>query len=169
MRRTSAVSLGVLALTLLAACEAPHVTLRPGRDSAGDGLPVHRPPGEPAYLTGTVVSVEPFTPVTEDCVPDAGSDEPHDSVSSDDPPRCTVGTADLGSVHINDEPGNRYGGLVAAVPPTAAILRATASGDYQPASFADLREGSRASLWPGGPVAQSAPASTTAAVIVIHR
>jgi hypothetical protein len=88
MRIPTSLAVGVLALSLVGSgCSDDDEPL-----ATGDGDRTTEPtgdvdPGVPD-IVGTITSVEPFVPVTEDCTPPDDLD-PDGVVSSDDPPVCT--------------------------------------------------------------------------------
>ncbi|MPZ89186.1 MAG: hypothetical protein GEU81_14190 [Nitriliruptorales bacterium] len=117
------------------------------------------PPDDAPYMIGTITSVAPFEAVTEDCVDPDEAGGPNTTVSSDDPPFCTRPDNNrLGSVVIEEEPDQVTGDqkMVASVSAGTAILRETPEG-YEPAAFADLREGAVVAVWTTGPIAESYP------------
>jgi hypothetical protein len=147
------IAIAALALSLSAvACGA----------SAG-GLPERDPD-----IVGVVTSVDPFQPITEDCV-EPDSTDPDHPVSSDDLPFCTGEDEDtLGHVLVEEVPGQEAGDnkIVFRVGQGTTIRHETAERQ-QPAGFSDLVEGTRVEAWAAGAIAESYPAQADGAAIVI--
>jgi hypothetical protein len=111
-------------------------------------------PDRAADLVGTVASVTPFVPVTEDCVP-AEDGDPDDPVSDQDPPVCTPADNDVvGTVLVEEQPGVQEGRKI-----SYTITKATAFGGVD--GFADLADGQVADTWATGPCAESYPEQCT--------
>ncbi|MGE3619989.1 MAG: hypothetical protein AB7L84_05955 [Acidimicrobiia bacterium] len=139
-----ALALVLLGGALLGACG--------DRDGGGTGAQV---PDWPAQsLRGIATSVEPFTPITEDCTPPEDLD-PDGTVSSDDPPVCTdPDRAPLGSVLVEEEPGADRGEKISFRIGPDTELR---DGQGRTLGFDDLVEGSLVEVDYSGPVAESYP------------
>ena len=103
-------------------------------------------------LRGTITSVTPFVPVTEDCVPPEDVD-PNGAVSSDDPPVCTPADNDvLGSILVEELPDRPSAGRKISFSVTTASALVGLDG------FDDLREGMEVDTWVAGDVcAESYP------------
>ena len=76
MRITRTLTAGFLALALLGACSDDDTPVTAGDDQDGRGAGDETPdatggeaPTRAPDLAGTITSVEPFVPVTEDCTP----------------------------------------------------------------------------------------------------
>ncbi len=176
---TSALTV-LLAFGLLAGCgdEDPSVEAggEPGATTAGgDGIAGSDPvidagplPDRPAEFTGTVTSLTVTEPVTEDCVDPAALD-PEGAVSSDDPPICTdPATAPIGTVLVEELPGEDGGQKISlAVPSGIPFQRSLPDGTTVPAAFADLAEGTSVEAWVDGPVAESFPLQGAASALLI--
>lgn len=110
--------------------------------------------------------VEPFQPITENCL-DPADHDPDEPVSSDDPPFCTdPDTAPLGSVLVEEMPGTQEGDKIwLRVDQNARLLRGTEQGVA--ISFDDLAEGDSVVVWVDGPVADSYPQQGAAEAIVV--
>lgn len=109
-------------------------------------------PDRPPELTGTITSVTPFVPVTEDCTP-PGDLDPDGAISSDDPPVCTAHDNDIvGSVLVEEQPDAEEGGKISFTLTTATVL-----GGDAVHSFADLAVGDVVDAWTSGPCAESYP------------
>lgn len=120
-------------------------------------------PSVPADITGTVTSVAPFEPITEDCTPPEDLD-PDGSVSSDDPPVCTPADNDVvGTVLVEERPGVQEGNKISFTVTTSTALT---GGDGTPlATFADLAEGHTVEAWSTGICAESYPSQCAAVAI----
>src|SRR5690606_14870270 len=93
----------------LAGCGDDKDDVNAGDAPGTDGGAAVELPDRPADITGEVTSVDPFEPVTEDCIP-ADDLDPDGSVSSDDPPVCTPADLDLlGTIVIEEQPGVQEG------------------------------------------------------------
>jgi hypothetical protein len=120
-------------------------------------------PDEPAAITGTVTSVVPFEPVTEDCTPPEDLD-PDGSVSSDDPPVCTPADNDVvGTVLVEEEPGVQSGRKISFTVTTSTVL--LGADDAPLGEFDDLAEGQGVEAWSTGMCAESYPEQCTAVAI----
>jgi len=108
-------------------------------------------PARVADMTGTITSVTPFVPVTEDCTPPQDLD-PNGSVSNDDPPVCTPEDNDvLGTVLVEEQPEVQEGRKISYTVTTDSVI-AGVDG------FDDLAEGQLADTWvAGGVCAESYP------------
>lgn len=142
----------MIVVLVLAACETA------GRAS--------EPPERPAEYRGEITAVEPFQPITENCVDpsDRAADEP---VTDDDLPVCTdPDTAPLGSALIEENPGVQEGDKIWVRIEQGTILRGGADGT-SPISFGDLAVGDVVDAWVDGPVADSYPQQGGAEAIVV--
>lgn len=162
IRRTLGAALLALSLAAAACGDGTDVGTGDGTSttttvpSGGAGTLPDRPP----ELNGTITSVIPFVPVTEDCTP-AEDLDPDDPVSSDDPPVCTAGDNDIvGSVLVEEQPGVQEGGKVSFTVTTATVLE----GDGVD-GFADLAVGDTVDAWTTGPCAESYPEQCGAEVL----
>jgi hypothetical protein len=161
MRTTTALAASLLSLSLLAAgcgddsvdTGAPDTTTGAGSgiDEAPDGTGVEMP-DRAADLVGTITTVTPFVPVTEDCTP-AEDVDPDGSVSSDDPPICTPEDNDvIGTILVEEDPDSPDSGRKISYTVTTAT-KITGVG-----VFADFAEGQTADTWvTGGACAESYP------------
>ena len=137
-----------------------------GRSDQGDE-DVATPPGEEPTITGPIASVQPFTPVTEDCTP-AEDLDPNGSVSSDDPPICTPADADLlGSFLIAPKTGvGEVDAASVTIDKNTLLLVGHASGEWQAGSFGNLMPGTEVQVWAGGAaMADSYPVQFTAQAV----
>jgi hypothetical protein len=109
-------------------------------------------PGRAVDLTGTITSVTPFVPVTEDCTPPEDLD-PEGSVSDQDPPVCTPEDNDVvGTVLVEEDPDDPQGGRKISYTVTTTTTFDGVDG------FDDLAEGQVADTWVrGGMCAESYP------------
>lgn len=161
----------LLSLSLLAAgCgdDATDVRAADGTTSttaAPGGATAGTMPDAPADITGTVTSVEPFEPVTEDCTPAEDAD-PDGSVSSDDPPICTPEDNDVvGTILVEEQPGVQEGDKISFTVTTSTVL---AGSDRAPLDeFSDLAEGQTVEAWSTGMCAESYPSQCAA--VAVHR
>ena len=115
-------------------------------------------PDRDADLVGTITTVTPFEPVTEDCTP-AEEGDPDDAVSSDDPPICTPADNDvIGTVLVEEDPDDPQSGRKISYTVTTAtkITGSTADG-VGVGVFADFAEGQTVDTWTPGPCAESYP------------
>jgi hypothetical protein len=135
----------VAAVLLLAGC---------GDDAALDtgGTAPAEVPGRAADMTGTITSVTPFVPVTEDCTPPEDLD-PDGSVSNEDPPVCTPEDNDVvGTILVEEDPDDPQGGRMISYTVTTRTIFADVDG------FDGLAEGQVADTWvAGGVCAESYP------------
>jgi len=165
MRSSKALVGCLLSLSVLAACGddpvgtgVPDTTQDGGSGTVPDGVG-RQLPDRPADLEGTITSVTPFVPITEDCVPLEDA-PPDSSVSSDDPPYCTPEDNDaLGSITVEELPGETTGGRKISYTVTAA---ATITGadkvGTEVRSFSALAVGQTGDTWvAGGVCAESYP------------
>lgn len=157
-RRVAAVALAAVALA--SAC---------GEEMVGAD-----PPAGPPHITGTLTSVTPFVPRTEDCA-EAGRRPPDAAVSSDDEPFCTDPDSDVvGSVLVEEQPDRPVGGkgppagdkASVTVDTGSQILRPAGDG-YAEAAFDALEVGQVVQVWFSGPVAESYPVQAGAEAVVI--
>ncbi|MBW3547667.1 MAG: YobA family protein [Actinobacteria bacterium] len=132
------------------------------------------PPAGPPSITGTLTSVTPFVPRTEDCV-EVGRRPPDAAVSSDDEPFCTDPDSDVvGSVLVEEQPDRPVAGsrppqgdkAVVTVDTGSQILR-QAGGGYAEAAFDAFEVGQVVDVWFSGPVAESYPVQAGAKAVVI--
>lgn len=180
MRLTTSALAVMLALGALAGCGdddssvdaggEPRATT-PDGDAAGGSDPVidaGAVPDRPAEFTGTVTSISVTEPVIDDCV-DPATLDPEGSVSSDDPPICTdPATAPVGTVLVEELPGEDGGQKISlAIPSGIPFQRALPDGTTAPAAFADLAEGATVEAWVDGPVAESFPLQGAASALLI--
>jgi hypothetical protein len=122
-----------------------------GISPAPDGSDVEVPDRDPD-LVGTITTVTPFTPVTEDCTPADGADPDDDAVSSDDLPVCTPADDDvIGTVLVEEDPDNPESGRKISYTVTTDT-KITGVG-----VFADFAEGQAVDTWTTGPCAESYP------------
>lgn len=139
--------------------------------AGGSGAVSGEPPDGDPVIVGTITSSTPFQAVTEDCVDPEGADADA-LVSSDDPPFCTRPDEDrVGWVSVEEDPTSETGDpkMVVGVNSGTAILLQTAEG-YEPATFADLREGNLVAVWASGPIAESYPTQGDGdAIAILHR
>jgi hypothetical protein len=109
-------------------------------------------PGRAVDMTGTITSVTPFVPVTEDCVP-AEDVDPDEPVSNQDPPVCTPKDNDVvGTILVEEDPDDPQGGRKISFTVTTDSVIVGVDG------FDDLAEGQVADTWvAGGMCAESYP------------
>ena len=120
-------------------------------------------PDAPADVTGTITSVTPFEPITEDCTP-AEDLDPEGSVSSDDPPICTPEDNDIvGTVLVEETPELEEGIKISFAVTTSTAL--TGSDSAPLGVFADLAEGQTVEAWSTGMCAESYPSQCEAVAI----
>lgn len=171
MRLTKALVATLVTLTLLgAACNDDNTDVSAGDDTdqgsrdgtgtgvAPDGSGVEVPDRDPD-LVGTITTLTPFVPITEDCTPADGLD-PDAVASSDDPPVCTPEDNDvIGTILVEESPDAPTGGrkISYTVTTTTRITGQTADGTTV-GVFADFAEGQVAHTWvTGGVCAESYP------------
>jgi hypothetical protein len=108
-------------------------------------------PARVADMTGTITSVTPFVPVTEDCTPPEDLD-PNGSVSDEDPPVCTPEDNDVvGTILVEEQPDVQDGRKISYTVTTATTFDGIDG-------FDDLAEGQVADTWvAGGVCAESYP------------
>lgn len=159
-RRVTAVAMVVAAVALATAC---------GEEMVGAD-----PPAGPPHITGTLASVTPFVPRTEDCV-EVDLRPPDAAVSSDDEPFCTDPDSDVvGSILVEEQPDRPVGGpgppagdkASVTVDTGSQILRHAGEG-YAEAAFDALEVGQVVQVWFSGPVAESYPVQAGAEAVVI--
>lgn len=127
------------------------------------GSPEGTVPDEPAHITGTITSVVPFEPITEDCTPPEDLD-PDGSVSSDDPPVCTPADNDVvGTVLVEEEPGVQSGRKISFTVTTSTVLLGADGAPLD--EFDDLAEAQVVEAWSTGMCAESYPEQCTAVAI----
>lgn len=140
-----------------------------GGETGGAG-----PPAGPPDLTGTLTSVTPFVPRTEDCV-EVGQQPPGAAVSSDDGPFCTDPDSDVvGSILVEEQPDRPMVGprppqgdkAAVTVATGSEILRHAGQG-YVEAAFDAFEVGQVVEVWFSGPVAESYPVQAGAQAVVI--
>lgn len=163
MQLTKALAASLVSLTLLtAACSDDETGVNAGNDTdqgsgdgtgtgvAPDGSGVQVPDRDPD-LVGTITTITPFEPITEDCTPADGID-PDAAVSSDDPPVCTPEDNDvIGTILVEEDPDAPEGGRKVSYTVTTAtkITGQTAEGT-KVGVFADFAEGQTADTWVSG-------------------
>ena len=167
MRIRTTLIAGGLALSLLGGACNDDTDLDAGDEPAGDGSgsdvapdgSAATVPTTPPDLTGTITSVSPFEPVTEDCTPPEDLD-PDGAVSSDDPPVCTPEDNDVvGTILVEETPNDASAGrkISFTVTSDSAITGETADGT-KVGVFGDLAEGQTVETWVAGDVcAESFP------------
>ena len=65
------------------------------------------PAAAPPTSAGTITSIDPFVPITEDCTRRRTSTPMH-AVSNEDPPACTADDNDVvGTILVEEEPDQR--------------------------------------------------------------
>ncbi|HET6685568.1 MAG TPA: DUF3221 domain-containing protein [Jiangellaceae bacterium] len=141
-------------------------------DQTGDGtaVPATQPPSADPTVVGVITHVEPFEPVTEDCVEADPRADPDTSVSSDDPPVCSdPDTPLLGTVLVEEDPDSVSGDTKVsfAIENGTALLERRGEA-YELVSFADLVVGTTVSGWADGAIMESYPAQATASAIVVE-
>jgi len=168
MRIPTTVVAGCLTLTLVVgACSDDDTPV-----TAGDGAGTTEPdceadcgdvvvtiPDRAPDLSGTITSVEPFVPVTEDCTP-ADELDRDDSVSSEDPPICTPEDNDvLGTILVEESPEDPSGGRkISYTVTTSTGIAGDGPDGTGIGSFDGLAEGQKADTWvAGGQCAESYP------------
>ena len=159
MRISSTLAATVLALTLVAGACNDETDV-----DAGDGANATEPeceadcgdvevaiPARAPDLSGTITSVEPFVPVTEDCTSPEDLD-PDAAVSSDDPPICTPEDNDVvGTVLVEEKPDDPSGGRKISYTVTSSTAIAGAGADGTGVgSFGSLAEGQTVDTWVAG-------------------
>jgi hypothetical protein len=155
MRPSKALAAGFLSLALLtAACTDDKTDVDASDDTdqgADDGTSTTvEVPDRAADLVGTITTVTPFEPVTEDCTP-AEDTDPDGAVSSDDPPICTPEDNDiLGTILVEEDLAPEQGRKISYTVTTDTKITGVES-------FADLAEGQTADTWVTGPCAESYP------------
>jgi hypothetical protein len=143
MRIPTTVAAGLVALALVTAgCGDDDTDVGTG-DGGGSGTtePAPTVPDSPADLVGTITSIEPFVPVTEDCTPPEDLD-PDGAVSSEDPPVCTPEDNDVvGTILVEEQPDEPTGGRKISFTATTSTAYDGVGG------FDDLAEGQRVETW----------------------
>lgn len=130
----------LLSLALLVGCGDDSTEV----DAGGD--PAVTVPARSADLVGTITSVTPFEPVTEDCTP-AEDLDPDDARSSDDPPVCTPEDNDIvGTVLVEESTSADKGRKISYTVTTETVL-AGGTADAPVASFDDLAVGQQVASW----------------------
>ena len=145
--------IGFLSLALaLTACGDDAVEAGGTTSTTGGGTGSAEVPDRVADLVGTITSVTPFEPVTEDCTP-AEDLDPDGAVSSDDPPICTPEDNDiLGTILVEEQPDDPEAGRKISYTVTTASVLAGVDG------FDALAEGQAVDTWvSGGVCAESYP------------
>ena len=152
MRITRALGATLLAVTLLGACSDDDTPVTAGDDPSGDTV---ADDGDvdagPPDLVGTITSIEPFVPVTEDCTP-AEDLDPDGAVSNEDPPVCTPEDNDVvGTILVEEDPEDPRGGRKISFTATSGtrFFGATADGSDVTA-FDDLADGQQVRTWVTG-------------------
>jgi hypothetical protein len=149
MRRTAGLLIAGLLTLTLAACSDDAVDVGAGDGTTTTTVPPATVPGSIPDIRGTITSVTPFEPVTEDCTPPEDLD-PDDAVSSEDPPVCTDPDTDvLGSVLVEEQPGVQEGRKISFTLTSATSLVGT--------TFDDLAKGQTVEAWTTGLCAESYP------------
>ena len=142
--------------------------------ACGGGVVGAAPPGGPPDLTGTLTSVTPFVPRTQDCV-EVGQRPPDAAVSSHDGPFCADPDSDVvGSILVEEQPDRPMVGLrppqgdkaAVTVDTGSQILRHAGQG-YVEAAFDAFEVGQMVEVWFSGPVAESYPVQAGAKAVVI--
>ena len=156
----------LLSLSLLAAgCgdDETDVRAEDGTTTTAPVAPAGTVPDAPADITGTVTSVEPFEPITEDCTP-AEDVDPNGSVSSDDPPICTPEDNDVvGTILVEEQPGVQEGDKISFTVTSSTVL---VGSDTAPlVAFDDLEEGQTVEAWSTGMCAESYPSQCSAVAV----
>ena len=101
-------------------------------------------PDRAADLVGTITSVTPFVPITEDCTPPEDVD-PDSAISSDDPPICTAEDNDLlGTILVEEDPDSPDSGRKVSFTVT------TDSAIAGVPAFDDLAAGQAVDTWISG-------------------
>jgi hypothetical protein len=167
MRIPTTLAAGLLTLSLFgAACSDDDTPVQAGGDqtdgsgsgAAPDGTGVEVP-DRPTDLAGTITSITPFEPITEDCTPPDEVD-PDAAVSSDDPPICTSEDNDvIGTILVEEDAPNPSEGrkISYTVTTDTKITGETADGK-KVGVFADFAEGQVVDTWvSGGMCAESYP------------
>jgi hypothetical protein len=141
-------------------------------DATGGGTvaPATAPPSTDPTVVGVITQLEPFEPVTEDCVEADLRADPDTSVSSDDPPVCSdPDTPLLGTVLVEEDPDSASGDTkISFAIETGTALLERRGETYEPVSFADFVVGTRVSGWADGAIMESYPAQATASAIVVE-
>lgn len=139
--RTRVIPVVVLSLSLLVASCGDDST-----DVDASGEPSATVPARSPDLVGTITSVTPFEPVTEDCTP-AEDLDPDGAVSSDDPPVCTPEDNDIvGTVLVEETPDAQEGRKISFTLTTETVL-AGGTADAPVTTFDDLAVGQRVESW----------------------
>lgn len=162
--RTTVATLLAASLLLVGACgdDDEDVTAGDGSGTTAPATSDATVPDGPADITGTVTSVSPFEPITEDCTPPEDLD-PDGSVSSDDPPVCTPADNDVvGTVLVEEQPEVQEGNKISFTVVTSTAL---VGADGAPIAFADLAEGQTVEAWSTGFCAESYPSQCAAVAI----
>jgi hypothetical protein len=157
VRIPTTLAVASLALAALGACSDDDTPVTAG-DEPGGTEPVCQPDADcddvdlgPPDLVGTITSIEPFVPVTEDCTP-AEDLDPDEPVSSDDPPVCTPPDSDIvGTVLVEEDPDAASGGRKVSFTATRdTSFAGTAADGSDVLGFADLVEGQEVETWVAG-------------------
>jgi hypothetical protein len=165
----------LLSCTLLtaAACGDDDADVQTGdrpTDTTGGGTADEAPNGTDGGVpdtlpdvTGTVTSVTPFVPITEDCTPVEDLD-PDGSVSSDDPPICTPADNDIvGTILVEEQPDLDEGIKISFTVTASTTFSGTDSAPLT--GFAGLAEGQTVDAWSTGMCAESYPSQCEAVAI----
>lgn len=165
MRIARALAAGAVAVALLAACGDDADVEASDQGTTSTTVAGARPtlPDRPPDIVGTITSVSPFVPITEDCTPPEDLD-PDGSVSSDDPPICTPEDNDVvGTVLVESQPEAQEGDKISFTVTTATVLSdadgATLDG------LAALEAGQAVEAWSTGMCAESYPEQCAAVAI----
>jgi hypothetical protein len=154
MRIPTGLLAGALALALITgACNDDTDVDAGGEPVADDGGDADDGAADPTApdIVGTITSVEPFVPVTEDCTP-AEDLDPDGAVSSDDPPICTPeGTDVVGTILVEEHPDDPEGGRKISFTATSETrFQGEAPDGDVVVSFDDLAEGQLVRAWVSG-------------------
>ena len=135
---------------------------------AGCGSPDVSAPDRPSDYSGQITAVEPFQPITENCV-EPGDQLPDEPVSSDDPlPFCTdPDVTTLGTILVEETPGVQQGDKIYLRIEPETSLHGGPDG-ATPLDFDDLVVGDTVDVWVDGPVADSYPQQGVAQAVVIR-
>lgn len=161
VRRALSASLLAAVLLLTACGDDTDIDTGDGTTSTAPGETTF--PDRPAEITGTITSVTPFVPITEDCTPPEELD-PDEPISSDDPPVCTDPDTDvLGTVLVEEQPGAQGDRKI-----SFTVTAATVLGGEGIEGFDDLAAGQLVDAWTPGPCAESYPEQCTAEAIRVR-
>jgi hypothetical protein len=166
VRIARALATGTLTVVLLLAACGDDADVETGDEATSTSTTAGAPPtlpDRPADITGTITSVVPFVPITEDCTPPEDLD-PDGSVSSDDPPICTPEDNDVvGTVLVESQPGVPEGDKISFTVRTATVLRGADGSALD--GLAALETGQVVEAWSTGMCAESYPEQCSAVAI----